>query len=155
MSTGFFELGQFVLCTAGPENIDHEPFIVSTLFSRSIFACVTGCVRGSQVPRCFSIDFLLIPNSFLFPVYGRHFHTVKCESYKFRLICKCTFLSFTPPMFFSRPLRGNFVPDVPTIVPHPLVLPSCVVAWVFFHRSCLRALPPLCTSPSQDALQGC
>ena len=47
------------------------------------------------------------------------------------------------------PSPWQFCPDVPTIVPHPLMLPSRVVAQVVSHPFCLRGLPPPSTSPSE------
>ena len=64
------------------------------------------------------------------------------------------FLSFTHPIFLTRPVRGNLVQDVSTIVPLPLMLQSCVGDRVVSPPFCLRGLPPSCTSPSEDAFQG-
>ena len=73
----------------------------------------------------------------------------------FVLPANAHFCSFTHPVFLSGPVRGNFVPDVSTIVPLPLVFPSRVVARVVSHSSCLRGLPPPCTSPSENAFARC
>ena len=63
-------------------------------------------------------------------------------------------LSFTHPIFLTRPFHGNLVQDVPTIAPPTLMLPSRVVARVVSHPFSLRGLPPPCASPSENAFQG-
>ena len=39
------------------------------------------------------------------------------------------------------PFRSNFAPEVPTIMPSPLMLPFCMVVWIFLHHLCSQGLP--------------
>ena len=114
------------------------------------------CMVASAGPKSlgvFSLTFFSFPFSFFFPEYGGQFHTVEFECDKLCLISECISFPVAHPIFFTRPVHGNF-PSFSTIVPPSLMFPSCVVTWIFFHRSCLRGLPPPCTSPSVHAFQG-
>ena len=76
-----------------------------------------------------------------------------CSVFSFCLIGECKW-SFLSPIFLTHPVRGQFVPDAPTIVPPTLMLPSRVVARVVSLPFWLRGLSPLCTCPSEDAFHG-
>ena len=68
-------------------------------------------------------------------------------------------LSSIHPIFLTSPVRSHFIPDASSIVPHPLVFPSRVVARVLFHSRCSRGLPSFRTCPyvfqGVDHLIGC
>ena len=55
--------------------------------------------------------------------------------------------SCSHPVFFASSFRSDFIPNITTIVPSPLMFPSCAVSCVFFHHSCLLGVPPSRTSP--------
>ena len=87
----------------------------------------------------------------IFSVYGAQFHTVEGERDEFvrTLSKKCTFhFPFSHSIFFTCPARRYFVPHISTIVPSPLMLPSCMIFWITFHHFCSQGMPPSRASPS-------
>ena len=130
-------------------------FVTAQLYSGPICASVDSGICGSQVPRCLVFNLLSNPFALFLSVYGGQFHIVKDESGDLVLIIKCTFLfSCSHPIFFACPFRGNFIPYVSTIVPSPLVFPSCLISWVTFHDFFLQGMPPSRASPSVDLFHG-
>ena len=109
--------------------------VVQSIHSSRVWMVVSAGPKSLSV---FLSDFLLIPFSFLSLLCTvEQFHSVKVQKLQISVFYRQMhiFLSFAYPIFFARPVRGNFVPDVSTIVPPPLMLPSCVVTWVLFHHS--------------------
>ena len=112
-------------CTVGP------PTRVCTVVSSG---------PKSWVPFLKPLFFIFV---FCFPVFRGEFHFMQdvCDEIVF-VTRRSMLFSFTHPVFTTRPTCGHHVPHVPSVVPHPLRLPSCAVFRIFFHHSCVWGLPP-------------
>ena len=126
----------------------------SVLLSQRILSIHPLTCHNPRVPRPSVSSRYLSFLSLSFHCTVDNFTLSSANVATFVLSANAHFCSFTHPVFLSGPVRGNFVPDVSTIVPLPLVFPSRVVAQFVSHPSCLRGLPPPCTSTSENAFQG-
>ena len=112
------------------------------LYGKPIAACVDNGICGSQLLRCLVFD--LLPNSFaLFLCSTESVILLRTNVTIWYLSSRVISLfSRSHPILFACPFRSDFIPHVSTIVPSPLMHPSCMASSIPFHHSPSRTSPP-------------
>ena len=128
--------------------------VTTQVCSRSTYASVGVVSASPKSVGVMSLTFFPIPLLFFFLCTMDSFMLSRTKVTKWYLSSSVLFLSRAHPIFFTGPVHGDFIPHISTIVPPPLVLPSCLTFAITFHHFCLQGVPPSRASPPADLFQG-